>query len=328
MLKTQYKIVVLAISVFGISTLSFADLALRIVDVPQSVWIYSPLIVTAELFNNGNSAILVPVEGFGGNGWGFELKSNNKWKGYDTGFIADGIGTKLVWLKPNESYFVQSDLHLASQKEGTVELRAAIESSGECQQLEHGWPPPSYPVKKISDITKDVVYLIECWKGYITSEPRKVKIELPDNESDRKILTEALAGKYSELSNDRRNDVFTIAHSFSTMMKLFPQSHYTYVAAFYAPPSAFPVQYWYSMPLLLKTQPNSPLTPYARVQLILETLYRQDNPAYEGRFPAIDVSKQNLPAALEKYVKQQIAEKQLEKFWTKEKLKQDLQGLW
>jgi hypothetical protein len=303
----QPRAIFLTIIALGLSTSLFADLTLRIVDCPRSVWIFSPLIITAELQNNGNSPLLVPVTEFDGPGWTFEIKSNEQWKWYNTGFTACGIGSRLVWLQPGDRYLFQYDLNLLTVKQDTVEVRASLNSSGECQQLSNVQPPPKYPTKKIRDIPEGVVSLIECWKGELKSEPHKIDIELPDSESEQEILKEALAGKYSLLPQER-GDYTTLANSFRQLYQAHPKSFYTYAAAFYAPPSAYPAPYIYSMPLLFEAQPNNPLTPYARLLWVLDVVEKSNDPYFKDRLPHYDIPALNLPDALNKYLEQEISE--------------------
>lgn len=228
-----------------------AQIAVKILDAPASVFSFEPVYVTFEVRNEGKKLVDIPGDGCSGAGAFVEVGPRGG-PFYDPFPIYDCTPNQIITLAPGTRWLFFQKVQLGAQ--GEYEVRAVLRSSGQCL----GQPFRSQRERLEAArhvVTGTAPY--DCWAGDEASQRVPVGVKVPDSEID------LAAAEYLEIDNPRwsgGNWKSALIHRVRDLFRQFPTSHYTY-AAYSSAFSAF------GMLNVVILQPDNPLNPRVAVAM-------------------------------------------------------------
>lgn len=270
----------------------WAGVRVEIVDHPAKVLQWSPVLITAQIANDGPETVLVSVGR------------------RDNYFVETGpVGGELVGridltgttgthpvkkLQPGDTWLFQFDVRKWMSDPGHYQARVGFRGKGYCflkkAVAEELGAMPSMEGRRSSGHKRPQPY--ECWEGQVFSQEVSVQVDEPTRTVDREAL------KYIE-SSDYPVPVggfYRVMHGSRYLKERFPDSHYTYVSVFYGSRD---------FDWLLRVQPDHPLTPYTKLKAVLK---RSQEAEWCSESAAVYAAELKLPHSLEQYALQTVLE--------------------
>lgn len=273
-------ITLLLVLVTGVSS---AGITVEVVDYPERVSVYSPMLVTARVVNHGPDPELIPMKGM------IQTGSTPETLSWYEPVLACGGGA-LKWLKPGEAWLFQADLGRFWDKNapGDLHVAAGIQSNGECLYSATG--AETFPLTLAHETPTRSWY--ECWSGEVLSGVVRITIEPPSEVVDKEALRYFEENHY--LGGLPNAGVWTGS---ALLLEKYPTSSVTY---------AIGLQHCKKSPSclqrLLDEQPSHPLTAHTRFTLAMAL--RDTRPESESKEAWVEAL--NLPDGLAEYLLQEM----------------------
>lgn len=289
------KHLLVGISICLLAIPAYADIVVRIVDIPTQVPQYSPVFVTASIENTGKDSVLVPANEFSGSN--FEIGHSPDQLSTFLPFLATG-GGRSVWLHPGDVFYYRQDLNREMQNTGRYFIRALLRSTGECQYRPSS--PDDLPVVLLND--DPAVHIVQCWAGSVRSEIKEVEVVEPNGPTDGAALEYIKSEEYPVKCCINGRFQNRIIFGYGRLLNRFPTSHYTFVGAMFNAHS-LPRE----LEKILKLQPEHPMAVYMRLGLALALIENNREAEVTPEF----IATLKLKPAHEAYLGQVLREKRL-----------------
>ena len=281
MRKPGMKLVNAVLAVLLLVTIPAAasDVVVDIVDYPEWVWTYSPVIVTAQVTNHGPKEVLVPNGRLAFNRYFVETGRRGETMTEARRFTGTTLADRVVQINPGESWLFQIDVRFRLIEEGRYEIRAGVNGNGRCRlQLQE---QQELTLRRLPSAHSTPLY--ECFHGRVVSPHKSIEVRRPPD-SDVNIATwNYLTSPDFPVPVGQDAVELRMTIGWKYLKERFPQSHYTYAAVFYGAKG----YRW-----LLAAQPNHPSTNYTRMKSAL-------------RAPPVATEQLPIPQALREFVKQE-----------------------
>lgn len=271
---------------------AWADIDVRIVDYPSQVLLYSPILVTVRVANQGSTPLLIPASNGTSNGYFVEYGPGPESLSTYRPILTKGASS-VVWLKPGSSWLFQVDLgRFWIHEPGRIFVAGGVASTGKCQHVATG--TETFPLRVVHETAVSKWY--ECWSGHVSSSVVSIDIVEPNTTIDREALDYYESPSFVSMRGYPNLGVWAGYH---LLLERFPTSQLTYVVGFHAcDENASCLQQ------LLDLQPSHPLSPYTRLQLSLALLGSGRSAEVTASF----VEGLGLPDGLEQYLLQRRQE--------------------
>ncbi len=280
--------VLLNVAILWVAIPIQAGIDVRVVDFPQRVSMYGPIVITAEVTNSGSGPVLVPFSTQSESRHFVQFGSTVESLSNVAGPSGLGGGSA-TWLEPGQSRLFQTEIgQFWVFEPGEVLVRAGLRSTGKCQYQATG--NERFPLELVHKTSFHTWY--KCWKGESLSEIVTIDIVEPNTALDREAL------EYFE------SDEFRSAHGsnprlgmwsgMEDLLERYPQGAITYAVG-----SRACARSPNCLEQLLELQPSHPLEGHMRTQLALALLR-------SGRGAEVtESSVEDLPPALGQFIMQQ-----------------------
>ncbi len=276
---------------------SWADVRVEIVDQPATVLQWSPVLITAQIVNDGPDAAIVPAGRWMQNGYFVETGPSDGELSKKSLLTGSDVSTSVRKLQPGATWLFQIDVRAWMTEPGHYRARVGVHGGGRC-----------FLKKTVADdlgvspidhrpTTKKGPRPYECWEGSVFSREVTVRVDELTSTVDREALKYILSPDYPvPVGGLETLDFFRLMHGSRYLKERFPESHYTYVSVFYGSRD---------YDCLLRVQPDHPLAKYSRLMNVVK---RTSDGVCVGS--AGSVPELGLPNSLERYALQQIRESQ------------------
>ncbi len=268
------KMLLIPLSILLLALPCAAEISAKIIDYSDSAVIFTPVYILGVIENNESQPVLLPIalnrDLF------VEVSNANEQLLTSSDENFDWGEDEVVWLGPGEKYYFMTNLGSKIQKSGVYELRFVSESSGNCMVNIDDNRSKKFPLEFLGESNGNVRQC-KCWSGKVRSQIVKVLVTEPATQEDKDALqyfVEGYVGK-SRSDFDENADITAlnrkILDSRDELVKLFPNSEYTYVAGIYSAQASIGQPYAV-LDQTMKLQPNHPLTRFLKVEAALDAL--------------------------------------------------------
>ncbi|NJL29181.1 MAG: hypothetical protein HC897_15515 [Thermoanaerobaculia bacterium] len=221
-----------------------AQVGVKILAAPTSVFSYEPVFVTFEVRNHGSEPVLIPLTGCHGVGTVLEAGLQGE-PLKDRCAIYDLPDGPYVWLPAGGRRVMLLPIpHLGY--DGLFEIEAVVRTTGKCSGAIVGEVRlPSPPIREDEHMGR----YFDCWEGEARSQRILVNVEVPTSEVDR-AAAELIKAPF------RGDPMVGLTLNIRQLREQFPTSHYTYAAGAIGGSAL-------GLIFAATQQPDNPLNPFA-----------------------------------------------------------------
>lgn len=283
---------------------AWADVRVEILDHPAQVLQYSPVLITAQIVNDGPDPAIVAVGRWMTNGYFVETGPLDGELVKRSEFSGTRAYTGVKKLRPGGTWLFQLDVREWMSAPGQYRARVGVHGEGRClleKVVARDLEATLILDRRGSKRKGPAPY--ECWEGVVFSQEVTVQVNEPTSSIDTEALKYIMSPDYPvELGSELASlHFYRLMHGARYLKDRFPKSHYTYAAGYYGC-GGTPV----CIEDLLELQPGNPLEPYMRQQLALAMLKAGRADEVTSSF----IESLQLPGGLKEYVDQRVAEHQ------------------
>ncbi|MCP3982258.1 MAG: hypothetical protein GY716_23380 [bacterium] len=288
------KTILASMAILVAVSASWADVRVEIVDHPAQVLQWSPVLITAQIVNDGPDAAIVPTGRWMQNGYFVETGPSDGELSAKSLLTGSDASTNVRKLQPGSTWLFQIDVREWMSEPGHYRARVGVHGGGRCfleKAVAEDLGATAIAQKRRARKQKGPKPY-ECWEGSVFSQEVTVQVDEPTSTVDREALKYIQSPDYPVAIGG----FFRVMHGARYLKERFPESHYTYVSVFYSGGD---------FDWLLRVQPDHPLTPYTRMKAVMG---RSQKSGWCSESATAYASELQLRPSLEQYALQMVRE--------------------